>query len=82
MKDKADRAGTEMKTSDAQNPPVANERSQHFGLPSALQTPAQHGDMSEVGSNGGIASEAPHESAKVFTMLGNRCPSHDFSNVP
>ena len=71
MEDKADQAGTEMETSTAQNRPLANERSQHYELPSNLQTTARFGDMSEAGGNGDTASEALHESAKVFTMLGN-----------
>jgi hypothetical protein len=59
-----------MEASNAQNRPVADERSQHYELP----------DMSEAG---GTASEAPHESAKVFTMLGNyNPPAYDSSNVP
>lgn len=27
--------------------------------------------MTEVGGNGGTASEGPHESGRIFTMLGN-----------
>ena len=82
MKDKADRAGTEMETSNDQNRPSANERSQHHELPSDLQTTARLGDVGEAGGNGDTASEAPPESAKVFTMLGNPPRVHDSSNIP
>ena len=73
MDDKADRADTEIQTSNAQNRPLANERSQHNELPPdfQFQTSARLGDMSEARGNGDTASEAPSESVKVFTMLGN-----------
>lgn len=72
MADKLDRAGTEIEASNAQNQPVAYEWSQHYELPSDLPNTARFIGMSEVGGNGGTASEALHlhESAKVFTMLG------------
>ena len=82
MEDKADRAGTEMETLNAQNRPLANERSQHYEVPSDPQTTARLGAMSEAGGNGDNASEAPPESAKIFTMLGNPPPVHDSSKVP
>ena len=75
MEHKADRVGTKMETPNAQNRPLADERSQHYELPSDLQTTARLGDMSEAGGNGDNASEAPPESAKIFTMLGNHSRS-------
>ena len=71
MEDEADRACTEIETSDAQNWSVTNEQSQRYELRFDLRTTAQLGGMSEAGGNGGTASEASHESANVFTMLGN-----------
>lgn len=71
MEDKADLAGTAMETSCAKSRLVANERSQPYRLHSHLQGLDQVDDISEPGCNVGTTSEVLHESAKVFTMLGN-----------
>ena len=74
MEEKAVRAGIEMETPNAQNRPLADERSQHSELPSDLQTTARLDGMTESGGNGDNASEAAPESSKIFTMLGNPPP--------
>ena len=82
MRDKADRAGTEMETSNAQERPLTNAGSQHYQVPSDLQPKVRPGDMTEARGNGDTASEAPRPSSKIFTMLGKFSPIDGYSNVP